>query len=342
MPVQAVDTTQSTTEAAPGSILDVRDLVLRLHTRSGVITPVNGVSFAVQSGRVLTIIGESGSGKTLTALAIMGVAPRIGKIAGGSVLFQGQDLFHLKEKELQRIRGREIAITFQDATASLNPLLTIGSQVAEMLTVHLHVKQREARALAEQALRNVGISDAALILDRYAYQISGGMRQRALLAMATVLHPKLLIADEPTSGQDVTLQAEILDQLRAEKKQRGTAIVLITHDLSVAASMADDVAVMYAGYVVERGPARVVLSRPVHPYTFALLRSMPGEGQSAVAAAPIRGNPPDLLTLTGECPFIARCNKARSVCRQQPMPPLKEVAPGHAVACYNPVRHDWA
>lgn len=342
MSVQPAVTHLTPAPPAPAPILDVRGLTLRLETRSGVITPVNGVTFAVRPRGVLAIVGESGSGKTLTAQAIMGVPPRIGKITGGSVLYQGRDLMRLKDRELQRIRGRDIAMTFQDATASLNPLLTIGSQVEEMLTVHLHVSKRTARAHAVEALRSVGFSDAPQVLDRYAYELSGGMRQRALLAMATVLHPKVLLADEPTSGLDVTLQADVLDQLRAEKEQRGTAIVLITHDLGIAAHMADDVAVMYAGYIVERGPARVVLTRPLHPYTYGLLRAVPREDHPPGSAIPIRGHPPDLLKLKGECPFLPRCNKARSACRQEPMPPLEEVSPGHFLACYNPIRHDWA
>lgn len=325
----------------PQPLLEIQDLRAQIKAREGTVRVLNGVSLSVAAGHVTGIMGESGCGKTSLALAILSLLPRTGKVTGGQVLFEGENLTQAKERRLNQVRGKEIAMVFQDANASLNPLFTIGSQIEEVVTVHTKTKKEEVRVIAAEALRRVGVPDPESVMERYAFQLSGGMRQRALLAMAMVLHPKLLIADEPTSEQDLIVQGEILVQLKRIRDEEQTAILLISHDLGVIAEMTEDVTVLYAGYVVEQGPTRDVFRRPRHPYTYALIGSAPSmtERQTVLPALP--GKPPDMIDLPKGCPFLPRCGKALAVCRTQGMPPLTEVEPGHKIACYNPVRHDW-
>ena len=323
-------------------VLDVQDLRTQFNLKDGVVRAVNGVSFALEPGEVLGIMGESGSGKTMTALSIMDLVPYPGKVVGGRVLFQGQDVLAMDAESLRRLRGNDIAMVFQDATAGLNPILTVGSQIEEALTSHHPINQREARRQATDALDRVGMPDPEDIMKRYTFQLSGGMAQRVMLAIALALNPKVLIADEPTSALDVTLQADILNQIRRVKNELGSAVIMITHDLGVIAQMADEVAVMYGGYIVEKADAVTLFQKPLHPYTFGLMQSIPRLDSPAGALRTLRGSPPDLLNLPDECPFLPRCNKARGDCRTEPMPALVEVEPGHLVACYNPVRLDLA
>ncbi len=324
-----------------GVILELQDLHTEFRTKQGVVRAVNGASLSLSQGQVLGIVGESGGGKSMMALSILDLVPYPGKVTSGGVLFEGRDLRLAKKEEMRRIRGKEIAMVFQDAAAGLNPILTIGAQVEEMLTSHLRLSKKEARGLSIEALHRVGLPDPAEIMSRYTFQLSGGMCQRVMLAMAMALDPKVLICDEPTTGLDVTLQAEILGQVRDMKERLGAAVILISHDLGVIAQMADHVAVMYAGYIVERADTLTLFQRPMHPYTYALMHSLPRLDAPAERLRALPGAPPDLLNLAPECPFIPRCNKARNACRQNPMPPLEEVEPGHLVACYNRVRHDW-
>ena len=325
---------------ARGAMLEVRGLRTEFALKNGVVRAVNDVSLSLEPRSVLGIVGESGSGKSATALSIVALITYPGTIVGGEVLYQGQDLLQMSEGRLQPIRGKEIAMVFQDATASLNPILTIGDQIEEVLIAHLHLEKSEARRRVIEVLNEVGIPEPREVLSQYSFQLSGGMRQRVVLAIAMVMKPKIIIADEPTSGVDLTTQAEILDQLQRLKDESGTSFILISHDLGVIARMADRIAVMYGGYIVERGEAGAVLSRPIHPYTWSLLRSEPRLDRLETVLPSLPGAPPDLLNLGEECPFLPRCNKALSVCRVKPMPDLVELEPDHFVACYNPIRHD--
>ena len=324
-----------------GALLEVKDLHTEIRTKDGVLRPVNGVTFSVKPGQVLGLVGESGAGKTMTAFSILDLLPYPAKVVGGEVLFQGRDLRKMKSAELRRIRGREIACVFQDANMGLNPVLTIAVQMEEVITTHLKISRKEARTMSEDVLGRVGLPDPKTTMSRYAFQLSGGMCQRVMIAMALVLNPKVLIADEPTTGLDVTLQANILQQLRRLKDRLGTAIILISHDLGVMAQMADEVAVMYGGHIVERTDTVTLYKKPAHPYTYGLLRSIPNMNHPEAPLVSLAGNPPDLKQLGEGCPFLPRCNKAVNACRLEPMPPLKELEPGHWVACYNHVRHDW-
>ncbi len=323
------------------SVLEIEGLRTHFILRSGVVKAVNGVSLSLKPGQVLGVMGESGCGKTVTALSIMDLVPYPGKVIEGKVIFNGRDLRLLDHDQLRKIRGKDIAMVFQDATAGLNPVLTVGAQIEEALTSHLPIKRREARAMSIDALRRVGMPEPERAMGRYTFELSGGMCQRVMLAIAMVLNPKVLIADEPTSGLDVTLQAQILQQIRMLKEQAGSAVILISHDLGVMAQMADEVAVMYGGYIVEQAPTQVLFQRPLHPYTWGLMRAIPRLDSPGQRLRPLRGAPPDLLNLADQCPFLPRCNKAVSACRIQPMPELVEVEPGHMVACYNLVRYEW-
>ncbi len=322
------------------AMLEIRGLRTEFSFRNGTVRAVNGVSLSLEPRTVLGIVGESGSGKTAMALSILRLITRPGKIVGGEVLYEGQDLLRMSEWKVRPIRGKEIAMVFQDATASLNPILKIGEQVEEVLIAHLKLKKREARERAIEALHEVGIPQPEAAMEQYSFQLSGGMRQRVALAIAMIMKPKIIIADEPTSGLDLTVQGEILDQLQRLKDETGTSFILISHDLGVIARMADRIAVMYGGYIVERGTAAAVLSRPLHPYTWALLQAVPRLDRLETILPSLPGTPPDLLDLSEECPFLPRCNKAMSVCRIKPMPELVELESDHFVACYNPIRHD--
>ncbi len=321
------------------AVLEVRDLYAQYGNGPKRVKAVDGVSFALRRGGVLALVGESGCGKTSIALAILGLLPHAGRVVGGEVRFAGADLLSMGREELRRLRGREISMIFQDPVAGLNPVLPVGEQVEEIVTAHTQSSKREARRIVHDALHRVGLSEPEQLTGRYPYQLSGGMSQRVLIAIATVLNPTVIIADEPTSALDVTVQAAILSELDRLRKERGVSILLITHDLGIVAQMADEVAVMYAGRIAEQGATRDVLRQPRHPYTWSLLGTLPRLDRAKRPLEAIKGSPPDLTELPDECAFLPRCRKAVTTCRTAPSPPLAEVASGHRAACYNPVYH---
>jgi oligopeptide transport system ATP-binding protein len=318
-------------------LLAVEDLEVRFWTGRGIIHAVNGVSFDIAPGETLGIVGESGCGKSVTSLALLGILARAGRVTAGSARFEGRDLIGLSDEELRAIRGKEIAMIFQDPMTSLNPVLTIGRQLREPLETHFDMDKDEAEHRSAELLDRVGIPSAKSRLKDYPHQFSGGMRQRAMIAMALACEPKLLIADEPTTALDVTIQAQILNLLRELVAERDTALILITHDLGVVAGMCERVNVMYAGMFVETGSAQQVFARPRHPYTLGLLQSVPRlDAARKTALHPIEGNPRDMLHPPRACPFQPRCRYEVDLSRQQ-VPPLEEIEPGHKVACFNPV-----
>ncbi|MDQ3822048.1 MAG: ABC transporter ATP-binding protein [Actinomycetota bacterium] len=323
------------------ALLEVDDLHTYFHTREGVVRAVDGVSFSVERGKTLGIVGESGCGKSVTALSIMGLIPKPpARIERGSVRFDGRDLTRLSERELEDVRGREIAMIFQDPMTSLNPTLKIGTQITEGIRRHLGVSKQEARKRAVQLLDEVHVPNAADRLDDYPHRFSGGMRQRVMIAIALACNPKLLIADEPTTALDVSVQAGVLDILEELRQSHEMAMIIITHDMGVVAEAADDVAVMYAGQIVEQAPVEELFDHPEHPYTEALLGALPqleGEGIREGRLTAIPGRPPDLIDPPEACRFAPRCpyaNEADS-CATRP-PELREVRPGHWVRSAHP------
>ena len=325
------------------SLVSVEDLRVQFKTSRGRVYAVNGVSFDIDPGETLGLVGESGCGKSVTSLAVLGILARNGRVTSGRAVFEGRDLIGLSDSDLRRIRGREIAMIFQDPMTSLNPVLTIGRQIREALQTHLGLDKRAATSRAADLIDQVGIPSAAARLRDYPHQFSGGMRQRAMIAMALACKPKLLIADEPTTALDVTIQAQILDLLRTLVAESDTALVLITHDLGVVAGMCERIAVMYGGMFVETGSTEQIFARPRHPYTLGLLQSIPRLDQARSRRLhPIDGTPPHLLRPLAACPFAARCAYEVAASREQ-VPVLQEVEPGHRVACFNPVPEDeWA
>jgi peptide/nickel transport system ATP-binding protein len=322
-------------------LLDVRDLRTYFSTRDGDVKAVDGVSFSVEPGKVLGIVGESGCGKSVTALSIMGLIPKPpARIAGGSIRFEGTELTELSERELEDVRGRQIAMIFQDPMTSLNPTLTIGTQITETLRRHLGLSKHEAKRCAATLLEEVRIPNATARLDDYPHRYSGGMRQRVMIAIALSCNPKLLIADEPTTALDVTVQADILDLLEELRTVHEMAMILITHDMGVVAEAADDIVVMYAGQVVEHSTTLELFDRPEHPYTEALLAALPSleseHGRSSRLTA-IPGRPPDLLDPPPACRFAPRCRFADldDYCTVEP-PELREVRGGHWVRSAHP------
>jgi oligopeptide/dipeptide ABC transporter ATP-binding protein len=321
------------------ALLEVKDLHTYFKTREGEVHAVDGVSFEVESGRTLGVVGESGCGKSVTALSIMGLVPRPGKIVSGSALFDGRELVGRKESDLENIRGREIAMIFQDPMTSLNPTLRIGTQITEVLRRHLNMTRDEARKRAVELLEEVHIPNAASRLDDYPHRYSGGMRQRVMIAIALACNPKLLIADEPTTALDVTVQAGVLDLLYELREEYHMAMIIITHDMGVVAETADDVIVMYAGQIVEQAKTFDLFDSPEHPYTEALLAALPqleGEGIRQGRLTSIPGRPPDLLAPPEACRFAPRCPYAgQDDCSVVP-PELREIRPGHLVRSAHP------
>jgi len=318
-------------------LLEIRDLHVSFETRDGTVQAVDGVSLAVDRGRTLGVVGESGSGKSVTALTVMGLTRLPNATISGEVLFDGVDLLGLPADDLRRVRGKRVAMIFQDPLSSLHPLYTIGWQIVEAIRAHERVSEKAARARALEGLREVGIPNAADRLSSYPHELSGGMRQRVMIAMALVLDPEILIADEPTTALDVTVQAQILDLVRELQAEHGTAVVLITHDLGVIAETADEVAVMYAGRVAELGPLTGVVDHPEHPYTWGLLQSLPSaEASRSEPLHPIEGSPPSLISVPSGCPFHPRCPYVMEVCPRE-VPRLLPTTPGHTVACHLPV-----
>jgi oligopeptide/dipeptide ABC transporter ATP-binding protein len=318
-------------------LLSVEDLQVRFWTDRGTIHAVNGVSFDISAGETLGIVGESGCGKSVTSLAILGILPRAGKVAQGTARFEGRDLLTMSDRELRAIRGKEIAMIFQDPMTSMNPVLTIGRQIREPLEAHFGMDRKAADRRAIELLDQVGIPSAKSRLSDYPHQFSGGMRQRAMIAMALACEPKLLIADEPTTALDVTIQAQILDLLRWIVAENRAALMLITHDLGVVAGMCERVHVMYAGTFVETGSADEIFSSPRHPYTLGLLQSVPrldmGRRQQLQAIA---GQPRNMLSSPASCPFAPRCRYRVDRCDAE-LPALRPSGSGQQVACFEPV-----
>ncbi len=316
-------------------LLEVRNLETQFKTQDGVVKAVSNVSFHVDRGETLGIVGESGSGKSVTSLSIMRLIPSPpGTITGGQILFDGENLLDLSEEEMRHIRGNRIAMIFQDPMTSLNPVLTIGRQITESLELHMKMSAKEARARAIELLGMVGIPSPAKRLDDYPHQFSGGMRQRVMIAMGLSCNPELLIADEPTTALDVTIQAQILELINRLKNELGTAVILITHDLGVVAGMTDRVVVMYAGRVVEEAATSELFANPRMPYTIGLLRSIPRlDERAGRKLTPIRGLPPDLINLPPVCPFSPRCDYFVAGSCDQQVPPLRTVAADHRAAC---------
>jgi oligopeptide transport system ATP-binding protein len=318
-------------------LLVVEDLEVRFWTERGIVHAVNGVSFDIAPGETLGIVGESGCGKSVTSLALLGILPRAGRVTAGSATFAGRDLIGLSDSELRQIRGKQVAMIFQDPMTSLNPVLTIGRQLREPLETHLGMNKHQAEARAAELLDDVGIPAAKNRLKDYPHQFSGGMRQRAMIAMALACEPKLLIADEPTTALDVTIQAQILDLLRELVAERDTALIMITHDLGVVAGICERVKVMYAGTFVESGTADQIFAEPRHPYTLGLLESVPRlDARRQAALNPIAGQPRDMLEAPSSCPFAPRCRFQQPRCTAE-LPVLEELEPGHQAACFYPI-----
>ncbi|HVW19773.1 MAG TPA: ABC transporter ATP-binding protein [Opitutaceae bacterium] len=314
-------------------LLSVTDLRTYFHTRSGVYRAVDGVSFSLERGETLGIVGESGSGKSVTCYSIMGLVPQPpGRIEGGTALFDGVDLLRCPPAQLRAIRGKRAAMIFQDPMTSLNPYLRVSTQLTEPLRIHERTSSREARRRALAMLEAVGIHDAARRIDQYPHEFSGGMRQRVMIAMALITRPELLIADEPTTALDVTVQAQILELIKAMQREIGMAVIFITHDLAVVSGLCDRVQVMYAGRLVETADTRTLFRDPRHPYTRALQRSIPALQPKGAELFTIPGLPPDLSKPLPGCPFAPRCEFAAEACRRE-IPPLLECEPGHAHAC---------
>jgi peptide/nickel transport system ATP-binding protein len=317
------------------SLLEVRHLRTSFRLEEGgEFTAVDGVSFSVDGGRTLGIVGESGCGKSVTSLSIMGLLPKgQGRISGGSVRFEGRDLATLSPEEMRRLRGGRMAMIFQEPMTSLNPAFTIGDQLVEAIRVHRDLDAARAREHAIEMLRRVRIPSPERRIDEYPHKLSGGMRQRVMIAMALACEPKLLIADEPTTALDVTIQAQVLDLMRTLREETGTAIILITHDLGVVAELADDVVVMYAGRIVERAPVRQLFERPQHPYTIGLLGSIPSMHLEQERLHAIEGQVPTPMTKVQGCRFAPRCPFAVARCRAED-PPLMAMGEGQEAACW--------
>ena len=320
------------------AMLEVRDLYTSFFTPAGEVKAVNGVSFNLDSGKVLGIVGESGSGKSVTAYSILQILTHPGRIVSGSIRFNGQELVGAGEGTMRKIRGNKISIIFQDPMTSLNPVYTVGNQIEEAIRLHTGRDREQAKARAVEMLDLVGITDPEKRLKQYPYELSGGMRQRAMIAMALACEPDILIADEPTTALDVTIQAQILDLMQDLQKKLGMAIIMITHDLGVIAGMCDEVIIMYAGSVCERGTADNIFYRPRHAYTQGLLRSIPNiDSDDKEPLVPIAGTPIDLLKMPPGCPFAPRCEHAMKLCLQGRAPEVF-VGRDHIAACWLNVR----
>jgi peptide/nickel transport system ATP-binding protein len=315
--------------------LDVRNLRTHFFTRAGVVRAVDDVSFTVRRGRVLGLVGESGSGKTVTGFSIIGLVDPPGRIAGGSILYQGTDLAKLTEREMRGLRGNRIAMIFQDPMMTLNPVLRIDTQMIETVQAHAKVSRAEARARSRDALGLVGIPSPDERLEAYPHQFSGGMRQRVAIAIALLHRPDLIVADEPTTALDVTIQAQILAEVQKLTATYGTALIWITHDLSVVAGLADEIAVMYAGKIVETGAVGTVLDHPLHPYTQGLIGSVPSRNKRGSKLRQIPGMTPSLLDLPEGCAFRTRCARADAACEKDPA--ITAPAPGRALRCFHPL-----
>ena len=322
-------------------LLEVKDLQTIFSTSDGVVNAVNGISYSLKAGEALGIVGESGCGKSVGALSIMGLIPNPpGQVVDGEILFDGTDLLSLSAEKMRQVRGQQIAMIFQDPMTSLNPVLTIGQQIGEALRLHKGLDKKGARRQTVHLLETVGIPDAEQRLNSYPHQFSGGMRQRVMIAMALSSEPKLLIADEPTTALDVTIQAQIVDLIKRLRDELGMAIIWITHDLGVVAGFVDKVVVMYAGHIVEMAPLKEFYANPLHPYTIGLLGSLPRiDAKSDQKLVSIDGLPPDLIDMPSCCPFIDRCSYAIERCGEE-NPTHRQVGPEHHIACWVDVGED--
>ncbi|MGE5816911.1 MAG: ABC transporter ATP-binding protein [Deltaproteobacteria bacterium] len=318
-------------------LIQVRNLKTSFFTPEGEVRAIDGVSFEIAEGKTLGLVGESGCGKSVTSLSIMRlIASPPGKIVGGEIFYRGRDLLKLSNEEMRKIRGNEISMIFQEPMTSLNPVFTVGNQIGEAIRLHQGLGKKETRQKTIDMLRLVKIADPESRVDAYPHQLSGGMRQRVMIAMALSCNPSLLIADEPTTALDVTIQAQILELMKELQQKFGMALLLITHDLGVVAEQANEVAIMYAGKIVERATVQAIFARPFHPYTVGLLNSLPGaRGKKKKRLAAIPGVVPNPLHLPSGCRFRDRCPKAQGVCADAE-PQLLEKEPGHPVACYFP------
>ncbi|MGI6634308.1 MAG: ABC transporter ATP-binding protein [Christensenellales bacterium] len=314
-------------------LLQVKNLTTSFVTDSGEVHAVNGVSFNLDRGRVLGIVGESGSGKSVTAYSIMRILSDNGRVESGQVLFDGKDILQTPESEMRQFRGERISIIFQDPMTSLNPVFTVGSQLSEAIRLHTDRTRAQAKARALELLRLVGVNEPDKRLRQYPHQLSGGMRQRVMIAMALACEPDILIADEPTTALDVTIQAQILELMRSLQKQLGMAIIMITHDLGVIAEMCDEIIVMYAGRICERGTAEEIFYNPRHAYTKGLLRSIPRMTDVHEKLVPIAGSPVDLLNLPEGCAFASRCNHAMRICLSE-LPQELPINDDHLASCW--------
>lgn len=318
------------------SVLDVRDLQTHFFTDNGVVKAVDGVSFSLDEGEVLGLVGESGSGKSVTGFSILRLVDPPGRVVGGRIDFRGQDLAQLDDRAMRRLRGNRIAMIFQDPMMTLNPVLKIETQMVEAVRAHERVSTAAARDRAIRALAKVGIPSPAERLAAYPHQFSGGMRQRVAIAIALLNGPDVIVADEPTTALDVTIQSQILAEVQELARETGTALIWITHDLAVVAGLADKISVMYAGRIVESGPTDAVLGAPGHPYTRGLLGSIPGHGRRGERLVQIPGMAPNMARLPEGCPFAPRCPRAGDLCRTT-APPITEFGPGRGLRCHHPV-----
>lgn len=315
-------------------LLEIKDERLSFFTPAGEVKALNGVSFSMDEGEVLGIVGESGSGKSVTAYSVMGLTAYPGKLIGGTINFNGHQIDKMSEKEMRKIRGNEVSIIFQDPMTSLNPVYTIGNQITEVICLHTGKSKKEAHDRAKGLLELVGINEPTKRLKQYPHELSGGMRQRVMIAIALACEPKLLIADEPTTALDVTIQAQILELMQELRKKLGMSIIMITHDLGVVASMCERIAVMYAGHIVEYGTADEIFYEPKHEYTKGLIRSIPKLNvQETERLIPIEGQPVDLLNPPAGCPFAPRCANCMKICLRE-MPPKTELSDTHYSQCW--------
>ena len=315
-------------------LLEIRDEKLSFFTPAGEVKALNGVSFSMNEGEVLGIVGESGSGKSVTAYSIMGLTAYPGKLIGGTIYFNGHQIEKMSEKEMRKIRGNEVSIIFQDPMTSLNPVYTIGNQITEVIRLHTGKSKKEAYDRAKELLELVGINEPTKRLKQYPHELSGGMRQRVMIAIALACEPKLLIADEPTTALDVTIQAQILELMQELRQKLGMSIIMITHDLGVVASMCERIAVMYAGHIVEYGTADEIFYEPKHEYTKGLINSIPKlSAQEIERLVPIEGQPVDLLNPPAGCPFAPRCANCMKICLSE-MPPKTELSDTHYSHCW--------
>ncbi len=333
--MKSIDGNTKQEEVATKPVLQLKNLQVKFHTQDGIVSAVEGLSLQVAAGQILGLVGESGCGKSTTALSIMRLLPKSSRIAGGEILLDGQDLLHLNETEMRKLRGSKIAMIFQDALSALDPTMRVGQQIMEPLQTHLGLSKIKARARALELLTTVGITQPERRLSQYTFEFSGGMRQRVMIAIALACNPRLLLADEPTTALDVTVQRQILNLLLKLRDLVDAGIILITHDVGVVSEVCDTVVVMYAGRAVEQGLTEEVFTQPRHPYTIGLLGST--LGATADRSQPlyaIPGLPPNLIDLPPGCPFAPRCLRATTLCNEK-MPPIEQVSSNHSVACWH-------